>query len=140
MKQTSHPPQGFSFLGILLLALIVALLLGVVPNKIGGTLEFGRVIRAKAGIESLSDALRTYKSQNGFYPTTAQGLRALIVRPLTQPIPSRWQCLVDAPTIPRDPWDNAYHYACPGKRHPYGFDLFSCGPDGMPNTADDIEN
>jgi general secretion pathway protein G len=140
MKQPTPPPHGFTFLEMILMVSVFALLAGVAMNKTGGGLDFGKAIHAKADIQSLSNALRIYKSQNGFYPTTAQGLRALIIRPLTPPLPGQWHCLIDDPTIPRDPWDNAYHYTCPGKRHSNSFDLTSYGPDGLPNTADDIEN
>lgn len=140
MKQPTSPSHGFTFLEMILIVSVLALLLGVSMNKMGGSFDFGKVIHAKADMQSLSNALRIYKAQNGFYPSTTQGLRSLIIRPNTPPVPSQWHCLIEDTTIPRDPWDNVYHYACPGKRHPDSFDLFSCGPDGLPNTDDDINN
>ena len=137
---TTHRPSGFTLLEMILVVSIIALLLGVAINKMGGALDFGKEVRVKADLQTLSNALRIYHAQNGFYPTTAQGLRALVIRPLTQPLPRQWHCAFDDAEIPRDPWDNEYHYVCPGKHHPARFDLFSCGPDGLPNTDDDISD
>jgi general secretion pathway protein G len=139
-QPTSHRPNGFTLVEMILVVSIIALLLDVAINKMGGALDFGKEMRAKAGIQTLSEELRIYKSQNGFYPTTGQGLRALVIRPLIPPLPRQWRCAFDDEQLPCDPWDNEFHYLCPGKHHPGGFDLFSCGADGLPNTDDDIGN
>jgi general secretion pathway protein G len=72
---------------------------------------------------------------NGFFPTTEQGLQALVSQPTTDPKPVRWYQLYSQ--LPKDPWQNNYVYRCPGNKNPNGYDLFSPGPDHLPDTADD---
>ena len=72
---------------------------------------------------------------NGFFPTTDQGLQALVVQPDTDPKPTRWYQLYR--DMPKDPWQNNYIYICPGIKNPNGYDLYSAGPDRKPGTADD---
>jgi len=144
--QTFHPGSlhshrsAFTLLEMILVVSIIALLLGVAINKMGGALDFGKEVRVKGDIQSISNALRMYNAQNGFYPTTEQGLKALVVQPTTEPRPRQWRCAFDDAKVPRDPWDTEYSYVCPGKHNPKGFDIFSSGPDRQPNTADDLGN
>lgn len=81
-------------------------------------LEHERHLRVTANIHALATALDRYKSANGHYPSTEQGLRAL-------------------PAAPQDPWLRDYVYRCPGIHHRDSYDLFSAGADGTPSTADD---
>ena len=140
MKRKFHLQSGFTLLEILLVVIIIGLLLGLAVNKMGNSVEFGREVRVKADIQTLSTTLRLYNAQNGFYPTTEQGLKALVEQPTTEPRPRQWRSAFDDGKIPRDPWDSEYQYVCPGKHNPKSFDLFSPGPDRIPNTADDIGN
>jgi len=73
--------------------------------------------------------------KDGFYPTTEQGLAALVSKPDTPPRPTRWYQLYSE--LPLDPWGNGYVYRSPGTKHPEGYDLFSSGPDHKPDTKDD---
>jgi len=125
---------------MILVVSIIALLLAAAINKMGGALDFGKEVRVKADIQSLSTALRMYNGQNGFYPSTEQGLKALTVQPTTEPRPRQWRCAFDDGKVPRDPWDSEYNYVFPGKHNANGFDIFSSGPDRTPNTKDDIGN
>lgn len=131
---------GFTLLEMILVVSIIALLLGVAINKMGGAFDFSKEVRVKADIQCLSTALRLYNAQNGFYPTTKQGLKSLVTQPATDPRPRQWHSAFEDGKLPRDPWDNDYSYACPGKHNPKGFDLFSPGPDRQPKTADDLGN
>lgn len=89
-------------------------------------------------------ALGMFKVDCGRYPTTEEGLNALIVRPARIPVADWRGPYFDPPQLPKDPWDHDYIYRCPGIRNLNGFDLFSCGPDGVSKTggddADDINN
>ena len=80
--------------------------------------------------------LETYRTMNGSFPTTEQGLRALVDKPTSSPVPARWQQL--SLDIPPDPWNTPYIYRCPGIRHRDAYDLFSAGPDRKPDTSDDV--
>jgi general secretion pathway protein G len=72
---------------------------------------------------------------NGFYPTTEQGIQALVTQPDKDPRPARWYQLFRE--VPKDPWGNDYIYRCPGLKNPSGYDLYSAGPDRQADTADD---
>ncbi|XHR29312.1 MAG: type II secretion system major pseudopilin GspG [Chthoniobacteraceae bacterium] len=140
MKLGISKRNGFTLLEMILVVSIIALLLGVAINKMGGALDFGKEVRVKADFQALNTALKMYNAQNGFYPTTEQGLKALIEAPTTDPRPRQWHAAFDDGKLPRDPWDNEYCYAFPGKHNAKSFDLFSSGPDRLPNTADDLGN
>ena len=72
---------------------------------------------------------------NGFFPTTEQGLQALVTQPSSDPAPTRWYQLYKE--LPKDPWNNTYIYINPGRKNPNGYDLYSAGQDRRPDTADD---
>ena len=114
---------------------IIALLLGTAIYKLGGNVEYARHTRIQADIQGINTQLRLYESINGFYPTTEQGLQALVTQATTEPLPSHWYQLYKE--LPKDPWQVGYIYRCPGIKNPSGYDLFSAGPDRQPDTADD---
>jgi general secretion pathway protein G len=89
-------------------------------------------------IEQYKTMLMMYEGMNGFYPTTEQGLKALITKPESEPKPRSWRQLLDKPIL--DPWQQDYFYEQPGRHNPKDYDLFSAGPDRTPHTADDIGN
>ena len=132
MKKTR---QGFTLLEIMLVVTIIGLLLTAAIFGFRGNVEYSRRVRVQGDIQGITTQLKLYESMNGFYPTTDQGLRALAVQPDTDPKPSRWLQLFDK--IPKDPWQSDYIYRCPGLKNPNGFDLYSAGPDRIPDTADD---
>jgi general secretion pathway protein G len=94
-----------------------------------------RAIRVEADLMVIRTQLAFYKAANGAYPSTDQGLVALVVKPTSLPSPSRWTQLFYA--VPKDPWGKEYFYLCPGRTNPTDYDLFSAGPDGKAYTADD---
>jgi general secretion pathway protein G len=126
---------GFTLLEIMLVVTIIALLLGAAIYKLGGNVEYSRHVRVAADIQGISTQLKVYESMNGFFPTTEQGLQALVTQPTNDPKPTRWYQLYSQ--VPKDPWQNIYVYRCPGTKNPNGYDLFSPGPDHTPDTGDD---
>jgi len=127
--------SGFTLLEIMIVVTIIALLLGTAIYKLGGNVEYARHTRVQADIQGIGTQLRLYESMNGFYPTTEQGLQALVTQPSNDPLPSRWYQLYKE--MPKDPWQNIYIYRCPGIKNPSGYDLYSAGPDRVPDTPDD---
>jgi len=127
--------SGFTLLEIMIVVTIIALLLGTAIYKLGGNVEYARHTRVQADIQGIGTQLRLYESMNGFYPTTEQGLQALVTQPSSDPLPSRWYQLYKE--MPKDPWQNIYIYRCPGVKNPSGYDLYSAGPDRVPDTPDD---
>jgi general secretion pathway protein G len=91
--------------------------------------------KVRADIQGISTQLTLYESMNGFYPTTEQGLKALVMFPNTAPTPHRWYQTFEH--LPKDPWGNDYVYRCPGSKNRSTYDLFSPGPDHKADTADD---
>lgn len=126
---------GFTLLEIMLVVTIIALLMGAAIYKLTGNVEVGRKVRVQGDLQALNTQLRLYQSLNGFYPTTDQGLQALVAPPNTDPKPSRWTQLMS--DVPKDPWNSPYVYVCPGRKNSAGYDLYSAGPDRIPDTADD---
>lgn len=114
---------------------IIVILLGLAISKIGNPTGFAKTTAVRADVQAIGTQLKLYESMNGFYPTTEQGLQALVTRPDTDPQPARWYQLFKE--VPKDPWQNIYIYRCPGIKHPDSYDLFSAGPDRKPDTADD---
>ncbi len=132
MRQRNH---GFTLLEIMLVVTIIALLLGAAIYKLGGNVEYSRHVRVSADIQGINTQLKLYESMNGFFPTTEQGLQALVTQPSTDPAPTRWYQLYKE--LPKDPWNNEYIYRNPGIKNPNGYDLYSAGPDRKADTADD---
>ncbi len=82
--------------------------------------------------------LLAYETQTGSLPTTEQGLQVLWNKPTTEPVPDNWRAEMDSPIL--DPWGHPYQFRIPGKHNPKTYDVFSMGPDGQPDTDDDIGN
>ncbi|HUD48170.1 MAG TPA: type II secretion system protein GspG [Candidatus Baltobacteraceae bacterium] len=90
---------------------------------------------------SFKIALKDFQVDCGRLPTTTEGLRALLKRPPTLPAGANWLGpYLNAIDVPKDRWGHEYVYRCPGRHNPDEFDVFSCGPDGIPDTVDDIGN
>ena len=125
---------------IMLVVMIIATLAALVVPKFAGRAEQAKVAAARADIlVNIPTALDLYELDNGFYPTTEQGLDALRAQPATSPVPQKW----NGPYIkkkPIDPWGNAYHYDSPGTHNPKSFDLYSFGKDNAEGGKDDVNN
>ena len=127
--------QAFTLLEIMLVVTIIAILMGAAIYKLAGNVEIAKHTAVTADVQALGTQLKLYESMNGFFPTTEQGLQALVTPPDTDPKPARWYQLFKE--VPKDPWHNNYIYRCPGVKNPSGYDLFSAGPDRIADTADD---
>ena len=135
--------SGFTLIELLVVLVILGLLAGIILPKMMGRTEDARRQTAKIQIRSFESALALYYADNGFYPTTEQTLKALVVKPTTQPIPQNWKGpYLDKGILPTDPWNHPFVYLSPGV-HLHDFDLISYGKDGVQGgTGDfaDIEN
>ena len=127
--------QGFTLLEIMIVVGIIVILLGLAISKIGNPTGFAKQTAVRADIQAIGTQLQLYESMNGFYPTTDQGLQALVTQPSTDPRPTRWYQLFKQ--APKDPWGNDYVYRCPGQKHSDSYDLYSAGPDRRQDTEDD---
>ena len=127
--------KGFTLLEIMLVVGIIVIILGVAVARLGNTTGIAKDMRVRADVQAINTQLKLYESMNGFFPTTEQGIQALVTQPTTDPKPTRWYQLFK--DMPKDPWGNDYIYLAPGKKNPDSFDLYSAGPDRKPDTADD---
>jgi len=127
--------KGFTLLEIMLVVGIIVIILGVAVARLGNTTGIAKDMRVRADVQAINTQLKLYESMNGFFPTTEQGIQALVTQPTTDPKPTRWYQLFKE--MPKDPWGNDYIYLSPGKKNPDSFDLYSAGPDRKPDTADD---
>ena len=127
--------QAFTLLEIMLVVTIIAILMGAAIYRLAGNVEIAKHTAVSADVQALNTQLKLYESMNGFFPTTEQGLQALVTQPETDPKPARWYQLFKE--MPKDPWHNNYIYRCPGVKNPGGYDLFSAGPDRIADTTDD---
>ncbi|MDD2708247.1 MAG: type II secretion system major pseudopilin GspG [Verrucomicrobiae bacterium] len=135
-----HRRGGFTLLEIMLVVVILGILVTMATVKIQGNAEKARVTAAKSEIDgALRTALGLYELDNACYPTTEQGLKALVEKPAGDPAPQKWRPYLEKKTVPKDPWGRDYLYVCPGTHNPEGFDLSSLGKDGI-ESADDITN
>jgi len=132
---------GFSLVEILIVMTIIAILAAVVIPKIMSRPDEARRVKASTDIKAIEGALALYKLDNGVFPTTEQGLKALVEKPTTGNIPKKWSPEGYLKKTPKDPWDNEYIYLSPGLHGE--FDLISRGSDGEnggEGSAADINN
>ncbi len=132
MKSSSRYNQGFTLIELLVVILILGLLIGVVGPRVIGRTDDAKVSAARIQIEGLVSALHMYKLDNGVYPSTEQGLQALVQAPQSGNVPRKWRQggYLERSQIPQDPWGNEYIYLSPGAHG--DFDLLSYGADGIP--------
>ena len=133
--------KAFTMVEIMLVVIIIGVLIAMVVPNISGRGKQARIMAAKADIEAnLSTALDMYELDNGQYPTTEQGLRALLEEPSSSPEPNNWSGpYLKKKRIPKDPWGREYVYVSPGSHNQEEFDLSSYGSDGV-ESEDDIVN
>ena len=133
--------NAFTLIEIMLVVIIIGILAAMIVPNIAGRGEQARKSTAKADIEAnLAAALDLYELDNGKYPTTEQGLNALLTKPSTNPETPSWNGpYLKKKKIPLDPWGRAYVYTCPGNHNKDEYDLLSYGPDGV-EGKDDITN
>lgn len=126
------PPRGFTLLELLVVLVVLGLLAGLVAPKYFTQLGKSEVKAARAQIEGLVKALDLYRLDTGHYPSTEQGLAALVTRPADE---AKWGGPYLQKSVPPDPWGRGYAYAAPGEHGEY--DLFSLGKDGQPGGEGD---
>ena len=122
--------RGFTLLEVMVVVVILGILAALVVPKIVGRPDEARVIAAKQDIASLQQALKLYRLDNQRYPTTEQGLQALVTKPATAPTPPNWKSGGYIERLPKDPWGNPYQLLNPGVHGE--IDVFSYGADGAP--------
>lgn len=130
--KSMHTPQstrGFTLIEIMVVMVILGLLVAVVAPNIMGRSDQAKVTVAETQLTNITKALDLYRLDNSHYPSTQQGLEALVSRPSGTPEPKNWNPDGYMKNIPEDPWGNEFQYVSPGMEGPY--DLYSYGSDGQ---------
>ena len=147
MKKFNNPgnigrENGFTLIELMAVVVIIGLLATIVGMNVAKRVEEAKIKSTKVQISQLSSALDAFKMDNGFYPSTEQGLESLVGEPTVGRTPKHYSSggYLRQKSIPKDPWDNVFNYREPGTKNSDSFDIWSNGPDAQEGTEDDITN
>jgi general secretion pathway protein G len=130
--------RGFTLIEIMVVIVILGILAALVVPRVLDRPDEARVVAARNDVAAIAQALKLYRLDNQRYPTTEQGLAALVSRPTVPPVPPNWKPNGYLERLPKDPWGHPYQYLNPGLRGE--IDVFSLGADGQPGgTGIDAE-
>ncbi len=130
VKASKFASRGFTLIEIMVVIAILGIMAAIVVPKLVGHTDTAKVAAARQDIANIKQALILYKLDNQRYPTTEQGLQALVVKPTVGPAANGYKSDAYLEKVPKDPWGNPYQYLCPGIHG--DFDVFSFGADGQP--------
>src|SRR5688572_16813055 len=129
MMKAGMRQAGFTLVEIMVVVIIIGLLAGIVVPNVMDNLDKANVQKARADFSSLQTALKLYRIDNFNYPTTEQGLEALVTKSSIAPVPRNFKASGYIDNLNKDPWGNDYQYMSPGEGHEY--DIYSLGADGV---------
>ncbi len=119
--------RGFTLIELMVVLAIIGVLAALIVPNVLGRADDARITAARTDVGNLMQALKLYKLDNQRFPTTEQGLNALIIKPTTEPVPGNWKPYLDK--LPSDPWGRPYQYLSPGLKGEV--DVLSFGADGQ---------
>ncbi len=130
--------KGFSLIEIMVVLVIMGLLASIVGPTVVEALTTGKIQRVQADFANIETALKLYKLDNSVYPSSEQGIEALVTQTDVSPVPRQWRKEGYLPELPQDPWGNEYIYISPGESHAY--DIVTLGADGARGGIDEGED
>lgn len=133
MKSTAcQKAAGFTLIEVMVVVVILGILAALIVPKIMSRPEQARIVKVKQDIVAIQSALDLYKLDNSMYPTTDQGLQALVTQPTTPPVPRDWKSDGYLQEVPVDPWGEAYQYLNDNEK----LRIFSFGPKGREGNSE----
>ena len=140
IPRTLRGNRGFSLIELMVVVIILGILAMYIGPKLMGRTEQAKEVQTRVQIEGLETALKLYKLDNGVYPTTEQGLQALVEEPDVENVSQNWRKggYLEKGKVPKDPWGNEFIYLAPGIQSDY--DITSYGADGVPGGEDENED
>jgi len=137
LQKLKYANRGFTLIELMVVIIILGILAMYVAPKIMSRPGEARQVKARLDIQNLENALKLYKLDNGIYPTTEQGLQALVEQPETGTVPKKWKSggYLEKGKVPKDPWGNDFVYLSPGLKS--DFDIISYGLDGVPGGEEE---
>ncbi|WP_294000045.1 type II secretion system major pseudopilin GspG [Sphaerotilus sp.] len=126
-QHARNAQRGFTLIELMVVLVIIGVLASLIVPSVLDRVDEAKVTAARTDVNSLVEALKRYRLDNQRYPTSEQGLQALVAKPTTGPIPPNWKPTLDK--LPNDPWGRPYQFANPGVKGP--IDVFSYGADGQ---------
>ena len=137
LQKLRYDNRGFTLIELMVVIIILGILAMYVAPKIMSRPGEARQVKARLDIQNLENALKLYKLDNGIYPTTEQGLQALVEQPETGTVPKKWKSggYLEKGKVPKDPWGNDFVYLSPGLKS--DFDIISYGLDGVPGGEEE---
>lgn len=121
-----YKSNGFTLIEVMVVVVILAILAAIIVPRVLKRPEQARVAAAQADIRAIQNAMELYKLDNGFYPSTEQGIKALVTKPTSSPVPQNWSKSGYLPKLMMDPWGQPFHYMHPGQHG--SIDIWSDGP------------
>ena len=134
MNKKKNMASGFTLIEVMVVVVILAILAAIIVPRILSRPEQAKLVAVKQDILAIQNAMALYKLDNGFYPTTSQGIQALVTKPSGSPEAKNWNPEGYLKKLPKDPWGNPYQYISPGAHG--AFDLYSWGVDGQEGGTD----
>ncbi len=132
IMKKSLSKDGFTLIELMVVVVILGVLASLIAPRLLGRTDEAKIVKAEVDISAIETGLKLYRLDNGRYPTTEQGLMALVAQPSTEPLPTKWPQggYLEREQIPKDPWDREFLYLSPGVHGEY--DILSYGADGAP--------
>jgi general secretion pathway protein G len=135
-----HLPRaaGFTLIEIVIVLTIISILAAGSIYMLKGNVDVAKETRVDGDLQNIMTQLQLYEARNMRAPTTEQGIKALVEKPTTEPLPEKWTALLEA--VPKDPWGMEYKYRFPAQKSKKPYDVWSSGKDLTDGTEDDIGN
>lgn len=137
-RPTRHIAAAFTLIEIVIVLTIISILAAGSIYMLKGNVDVAKETRVDGDLQNIMTQLQLYEARNMRAPSTEQGIKALVEKPTTEPLPEKWTALLEA--VPKDPWGQEYKYRYPAQKSKKPYDVWSIGKDGADGTEDDIGN